>query len=136
MLKKLFDSDIGYSFRSSPVAICSSMIASLCVLGAAFSGLIAPHNPFDLASLILSDARLPPAWSEGGSWRYILGTDDQGRDMLSAILYGMRISLLVSIVSVALSVVIGTSLGLLAGYLGGWLDAFLMRLCDVMLSSA
>ncbi len=134
MLKKLFDSDIGYSFRSSPVAICSSMIASLCVLGAAFSGLIAPHNPFDLASLILSDARLPPAWSEGGSWRYILGTDDQGRDMLSAILYGMRISLLVSIVSVALSVVIGTSLGLLAGYLGGWLDAFLMRLCDVMLS--
>ena len=134
MLKKLFDSDIGYSFRSSPVAICSSMIASLCVLGAAFSGLIAPHNPFDLASLILSDARLPPAWSEGGSWRYILGTDDQGRDMLSAILYGMRISLLVSIVSVALSVLIGTSLGLLAGYLGGWLDAFLMRLCDVMLS--
>ncbi|MFM8629937.1 MAG: ABC transporter permease [Betaproteobacteria bacterium] len=134
MLKKLLDSDIVYSFRSSPVAICSSMIASLCVLGAAFSGLIAPHNPFDLASLILSDARLPPAWSEGGSWRYILGTDDQGRDMLSAILYGMRISLLVSIVSVALSVLIGTSLGLLAGYLGGWLDAFLMRLCDVMLS--
>ena len=134
MLKELLDSDIGYSFRSSPVAIGSSVIASLCVLGAALSGLIAPHNPFDLASLILSDARLPPAWSEGGSWRYILGTDDQGRDMLSAILYGMRISLLVSIVSVALSVLIGTSLGLLAGYLGGWLDAFLMRLCDVMLS--
>ncbi|MFM7283914.1 MAG: ABC transporter permease, partial [Betaproteobacteria bacterium] len=107
MLKKLLDSDIGYSFRSSPVAIGSSVIASLCVLGAALSGLIAPHNPFDLASLILSDARLPPAWSEGGSWRYILGTDDQGRDMLSAILYGMRISLLVSIVSVALSVLIG-----------------------------
>jgi len=134
VLKELLDSDIGYSFRSSPVAIGSSVIASLCVLGAALSGLIAPHNPFDLASLILSDARLPPAWSEGGSWRYILGTDDQGRDMLSAILYGMRISLLVSIVSVALSVLIGTSLGLLAGYLGGWLDAFLMRLCDVMLS--
>lgn len=134
MLKKFLDSDIGYSFRFSPVAIGSSVIASLCVLGAALSGLIAPHNPFDLASLILSDARLPPAWSEGGSWRYILGTDDQGRDMLSAILYGMRISLLVSIVSVALSVLIGTSLGLLAGYLGGWLDAFLMRLCDVMLS--
>ena len=134
MLKKLFDSDIGYSFRSSAVAIGSSVIAGLCVLGAGLSGLIAPHNPFDLASLILSDARLPPAWSEGGSWRYILGTDDQGRDMLSAILYGMRISLLVSIVSVALSGLIGTSLGLLAGYLGGWLDAFLMRLCDVMLS--
>ena len=134
MLKKFFDSDIGYSFRSSAVAIGSSVIAGLCVLGAALSGLIAPHNPFDLASLILSDARLPPAWSEGGSWRYILGTDDQGRDMLSATLYGMRISLLVSIVSVALSVLIGTSLGLLAGYLGGWLDALLMRLCDVMLS--
>jgi peptide/nickel transport system permease protein len=134
VLKKLFDSDIGYSFRSSAVAIGSSVIAGLCVLGAGLSGLIAPHNPFDLASLILSDARLPPAWSEGGSWRYILGTDDQGRDMLSAILYGMRISLLVSIVSVALSGLIGTSLGLLAGYLGGWLDAFLMRLCDVMLS--
>jgi peptide/nickel transport system permease protein len=134
VLKNFFDSDIGYSFRSSPVAIGSSLIAVLCGLGAALSGLIAPHNPFDLASLILSDARLPPAWSEGGSWRYVLGTDDQGRDMLSAILYGMRISLLVSVVSVALSVLIGTSLGLLAGYLGGWLDAFLMRLCDVMLS--
>jgi peptide/nickel transport system permease protein len=134
VLKNFFDSDIGYSFRSSPVAIGSSVIAGLCILGAVLSSLVAPHNPFDLASLILSDARLPPAWSEGGSWRYILGTDDQGRDMLSAILYGMRISLLVSIVSVALSVLIGTSLGLLAGYLGGLLDAFFMRLCDVMLS--
>jgi peptide/nickel transport system permease protein len=104
------------------------------VLGALLADLIAPHNPFDLAALELAHMRLPPVWMEGGLATYLLGTDAQGRDMLSALLYGARISLVVGVVSVALSVLIGVSLGLLAGYLGGRIDGLIMRLCDVMLS--
>jgi peptide/nickel transport system permease protein len=101
---------------------------------AVFANWIAPHNPFDLATLDLSDSRLPPAWIEGGSGKYVLGTDDQGRDILSALMYGSRISLLVGLASVALSVLIGVGLGLLSGFVGGRTDAFIMRVCDVMLS--
>ena len=128
------DSDVGYSFRTSPLAMVAALVAFACVFCAAFAGLVAPHNPFDLSTLVLSDARLPPAWMEGGSRTYLLGTDDQGRDILSALMYGARISLVVGVVSVAFSMVIGVALGLLAGFKGGWIDAFLMRLCDVMLS--
>jgi peptide/nickel transport system permease protein len=128
------DSDVGHSFRTSPTAMVAGLVAFICVFAALFAPWVAPHNPFDLTTLVLSDARLPPAWSEGGSSRYLLGTDDQGRDILSALIYGARISLVVGIVSVLLSVVIGVALGLLAGFLGGWVDGFLMRLCDVMLS--
>ena len=128
------DSDVGYSFRTSPLAMVAALVAFACVFCAAFAGLVAPHNPFDLSTLVLSDARLPPAWMEGGSRAYLLGTDDQGRDILSALMYGARISLVVGAVSVAFSMVIGVALGLLAGFKGGWIDAFLMRLCDVMLS--
>ncbi|MEY3428475.1 MAG: Dipeptide transport system permease protein DppC, partial [Pseudomonadota bacterium] len=78
--------------------------------------------------------RLPPAWSAEGSSKYLLGTDDQGRDILSALMYGTRISLVVGFASVLVSLVLGVGLGLIAGFRGGWLDAFLMRLCDVMLS--
>jgi peptide/nickel transport system permease protein len=95
---------------------------------------VAPHNPLDLATLELGDARLPPAWVEGGSSKYLLGTDSQGRDILSALMYGARISLAVGLASVLLSLLIGVTLGVLAGYRGGWIDAALMRLCDVMLS--
>jgi peptide/nickel transport system permease protein len=133
-LHRWFDSDIGYSFRTSPVAIVAGLIAAICVFCAAFAGLVAPHNPFDLTTLVLSDARLPPAWSDGGSSKYLLGTDDQGRDILSTLMYGARISLVVGLVSTLLSMLIGVSLGLLAGFRGGWVDGFLMRLCDVMLS--
>ncbi len=112
----------------------AAAIAFTCVFCSAFAGLIAPHNPFDLTTLELSDARLPPAWSTGGSAKYLLGTDDQGRDILSALFYGARISLVVGVVSVILSMVIGVALGLLAGFRGGWIDTLLMRLCDVMLS--
>jgi len=137
-MKKTFarwlDSDVGYSFRTSPVAMAAALIALACVFCAVFAGWVSPHNPFDLATLELSDARLPPAWSAEGSAKYLLGTDDQGRDILSAVIYGARISLIVGIVSVALSITVGVVLGLLAGFLGGWLDSFLMRLCDVMLS--
>ncbi len=128
------DSDIGFSFRSSPVAVGAAVVALICLLGALLAPLLAPHNPMDLTTLELSDARLPPAWEAEGRLRFVLGTDDQGRDILSALMYGARISLVVGLISVLLSMVIGVGLGLLAGFRGGWIDAFLMRLCDVMLS--
>ncbi|WP_225783804.1 ABC transporter permease [Xenophilus sp. Marseille-Q4582] len=133
-LARWLDSDVGYSFRTSPVAITAALIAFVCIFCSVFANWVAPHNPFDLASLELGDARLPPMWSEGGSAKYVFGTDDQGRDILSALIYGARISLVVGVVSVLLSVFVGVLLGLLAGFVGGWLDAFLMRVCDVMLS--
>ncbi len=134
LARRWLDSDVGHSFRSSPTAIVAALIALVCLVCAVFAPWVAPHNPFDLATLELSNARLPPAWSEGGSAAFLLGTDDQGRDILSALMYGARISLAVGLVSVLLSVLIGVTLGLLAGYLGGWVDGLLMRLCDVMLS--
>jgi peptide/nickel transport system permease protein len=134
MFRRFLDSDIGYSFRSSSVAMAAGLIAFICLFCAAFAGFVAPHNPFDLATLELADARLPPAWAEAGRAKYLLGTDDQGRDILSALMYGARISLVVSLVAVMCSVTIGVSLGLLAGFIGGWVDTVLMRLCDVMLS--
>jgi peptide/nickel transport system permease protein len=133
-LSRLWDGDIGYSFRTSPVAMVAAAIALICVFGSVFAGFVAPHNPFDLTTLELSDARLPPAWLDGGSTKYLLGTDDQGRDILSALMYGARVSLAVGFASVLLSVVLGVGLGLLAGFYGGWIDSALMRLCDVMLS--
>lgn len=99
-----------------------------------FAPWVAPHNPFDLSTLELSNARLPPAWSAEGTSNFLLGTDDQGRDILSAVMYGARISLAVGLASVLISVVVGVGLGLMAGFLGGWFDEVLMRLCDVMLS--
>ena len=126
--------DVGYSFRTSPTAVFAALIALICVIGALFAPWIAPHNPFDLTTLQLDNARLPPSWSLGGKADYFLGTDDQGRDILSAIMYGARISLAVGLASVILSLLVGVSMGLLAGFLGGWVDGLLMRLCDVMLS--
>ncbi len=132
--RQWWQGDVGYSFRNSPVAMVAAATVLLCMFCAVFAGWVAPHNPFDLTTLELSDARLPPAWYQDGSAKYVLGTDDQGRDILSALMYGARISLAVGILSVILSVLVGVSLGLLAGFLGGWVDTFLMRLCDVMLS--
>jgi len=131
---RAWHSDIGYSFRTSPVAMAAGLIAFACLFCAAFANLVAPHNPFDLATLELSDAFLPPLWLADGNPKYLLGTDDQGRDILSALMFGARISLMVGLASVALSALVGVSLGLLAGFVGGKLDAFIMRVCDVMLS--
>ncbi len=133
-LARFFAGDVWYSFKRSPVAIVAAVLVLICVISAAFAPWLSPHNPFDLATLELSDARLPPAWEEGGSAKYLLGTDDQGRDILSAIMYGARISMLVGLASVVLSVIVGVSLGLLSGFVGGKIDAFIMRVCDVMLS--
>lgn len=129
-----WNSDLVHNFRTSPVAVGAALIAFVCLFCAAFAPWVAPHNPFDLSTLELSDARLPPAWMELGSAKYPLGTDDQGRDILSAVIFGARISLVVGLASVLLSVLVGVSLGLVAGFRGGWVDAALMRLCDVMLS--
>jgi peptide/nickel transport system permease protein len=134
LLLRWLDSDVAYSFRTSPVAIVAALIALVCLFCAVFAPWVAPHNPFDLTTLELSNARLPPAWQADGNASFVLGTDDQGRDILSALMYGARISLAVGLASVLLSVVIGVALGLLAGFLGGWVDGLLMRLCDVMLS--
>ena len=133
-LARFFDGDVWHSFRTSPMAIVAAAIAFVCVFCSVFAPWVAPHNPFDLATLDLSDARLPPAWSEGGKTRYLFGTDDQGRDILSALMYGARISLLVGLASVILSLIVGVGLGLLSGFAGGNVDAFIMRVCDVMLS--
>jgi peptide/nickel transport system permease protein len=112
----------------------SAVVALICILGALFAPWIAPHNPFDLASLNLLDAFKPPSWIEEGEAQYLLGTDDQGRDMLSAIMYGARVSLLVGLSATLFATTLGVTLGLLAGYLGGKLDALLMRICDVQLT--
>ena len=123
-----------FSFRKSPVAIGATLVAALMIFGAVFAPWVAPHQPFDLASLNLNDSLLPPAWSADGRLTNLLGTDDQGRDVLSTILYGSRISLLVGVASVALAMALGIGLGLLSGYVGGRLDAFIMRVADVQLS--
>ena len=133
-LRRFFDGDLWYSFRTSPVAVGAAVVAAIMIVGALFAPWLAPHQPFDLASLSLMDSLLPPAWMEEGQVRYFLGTDDQGRDVLSTILYGSRISLLVGLASVALAMVLGVGLGLLSGYVGGRLDAFIMRVADVQLS--
>ena len=132
--RRLFAGDIWHDFVHSRTAMLAAVVALLCLSGAALAPWLAPHNPFDLATLDLADSHLPPAWMADGRAAYPLGTDDQGRDMLSGLLYGARISLMVGVSAVALSVLIGTAAGLLAGFAGGFVDAALMRLCDVMLS--
>ncbi len=129
-----WNSDVAWSFRHSPVAIVSAIVLATCLFAALFAPWVAPHNPFDLRTLNLSDAFTPPAWEAGGNSTYLLGTDNQGRDLLSTIMFGARISLVLGAVSVVLAVVIGVSLGLLAGFAGGKLDAFIMRVADVQLS--
>src|SRR5690606_33265361 len=133
-LQRFFEGDLWYSFTHSPVAIIAAILTVGMILAAIFAPLIAPHNPYDLASLTIMDASLPPAWETGGDPRFLLGTDDQGRDILSTILYGARISLAVGFFSVIFAMVIGIFLGLVSGYVGGRLDAFIMRVADVQLS--
>ena len=133
-LRRFLDSDLYFSFRTSPVALGATLVAAVMILGAAFATWVAPHNPFDLASLNLNDSLLPPAWSADGRASYLLGTDDQGRDVLSTIMYGSRISLLVGVASVVFAMALGVGLGLISGYVGGRLEAFIMRVADVQLS--
>src|SRR6266700_1527278 len=129
-----WDSDLAYNFRHSPVAVVSAVVLFICLGAALFAPWVAPHNPFDLATLNLLDALSPPHGFPGAKPEYLLGTDDQGRDVLSAIMFGARISLLVGLASVVFAMLLGITLGLIAGYGGGKLDAFIMRVADVQLS--
>jgi len=133
-LRRAWEHDLAWSFRRSPVTILAAFLTLVCVGSALFAPWIAPHSPFDSATLNLSDGFTPPAWTEKGSTKYLLGTDDQGRDVLSTIIYGARISLGVGLAAVLFSAALGVSLGLLSGYLGGRLDAFIMRVADIQLS--
>ncbi|HEY1328538.1 MAG TPA: ABC transporter permease [Casimicrobiaceae bacterium] len=133
-LARLFDSDVAYSFRRTPGAIVSAAILLAFVVVALLAPWIAPQNPFDPAAVNLLDARIPPAWLDGGQMRYPLGTDGQGRDLLSVLMYGLRISLLVSFCATLFALAVGVTLGLVSGYAGGWVDQLIMRLADVQLS--
>jgi peptide/nickel transport system permease protein len=133
-LAKILDSDLWFSFTRSPIVVGSAVVALLMILAAVCAPLIAPQNPFDLTQVSLMDASTPPAWAETGDPKFLLGTDDQGRDILSTILYGSRLSLLVGFASVIVSTVLGVALGLIAGYAGGRTDAIIMRIADVQLS--
>ncbi len=126
--------DLAYSFRRSPVTIVAAVLTVVCFGGALFAPWLAPTNPFDPASLDLNAAFAPPAWIEKGSAAHPLGTDDQGRDLLSTILYGARISLEVGLAAVLFAMVLGVSLGLISGYFGGRVDAVIMRIADIQLS--
>jgi len=128
------DSDLYFSFTRSRMVVLSAWFTVIFVLAAVCAPLLAPQNPFDLATLNLSDAFKPPFWIEGGEAAFPLGSDDQGRDVLSTIMFGSRTSLLVGFCSVLFAMTLGISLGLLAGYVGGAVDAVIMRIADVQLS--
>ncbi len=133
-LGRALDSDLLWNFRHSAVAVVSTLIVLVCIGGAVLAPLVAPYNPFDLASLNLMDSMIPPAFLADGSMAHVLGTDDQGRDLLSGILYGMRISLVVGLSAVVFATVVGLAIGLVAGYVGGITDAVLMRMADIQLT--
>jgi len=134
VLKRFFDSDLFYSYRQSTVTIVASILTLLIFICSIGAPLIAPQNPFDMGSLDLMDSHIPPTWDEEGDARFLLGTDDQGRDLFSAILYGSRISLLVGFSSVIFALILGVGLGLISGYMGGTLDAVIMRVAEVQIS--
>jgi len=134
MYRRVVDSDLWFSFSRSPTVVVATAVTTIMMMAALFAPLIAPQDTFDLTSLSILDAHIPPAWMAADDHRFLLGSDDQGRDVLSAILYGARISIGVGFASIALALVLGVSLGLLAGYIGGRLDALIMRTAEIQLS--
>ncbi|MGD9808225.1 MAG: ABC transporter permease [Deferribacterales bacterium] len=133
-MSKFKDSYLWYSFKKDKVAIVSFVVIVLLVLIAVFAPLISPYNPYDPHNIDVMNSELPPMWMPNGDPAFMLGTDNQGRDLLSTMIYGMRISLLIGIGAVVLQSIIGVSIGLVAGYFGGKLDSFFMRMADVQLS--
>jgi peptide/nickel transport system permease protein len=134
-LYRIWDSDVAASFRRSPVAIISGLVALVIVLAAVFAPWIAPTNPYDPSSLNLMDGFTPPMQPNAFTGNtYLMGADNQGRDVFSTILYGARISLFVGVSAVLLAMALGITAGLVAGYRGGWVDSLLMRVADVQLS--
>ena len=133
MCSRVFESDLWYSFRMSPVALGAAISAVLIVVAVSAAPWII-HDPFDLSTVDIMDAAQPPAWAPGGTWQFPLGSDDQGRSVLATILYGTRVSLVVGVLSVLFAMVLGVALGLVAGFAGGAADMLIMRLADIQLS--
>ncbi len=128
------ENELLYLFLNSRVAQIAALIALLSVGGAALAPVLSPTDPYNIANIDIMDSLMPPAWSDGSDDRFLIGTDDQGRDLLSAILYGTRLSLFVGLLSITFASVLGVSIGLMAGYFGGRFDTFVMRIADVQLS--
>jgi peptide/nickel transport system permease protein len=133
-LRRALDSDIFYSFRRSRMTMIAAGVTILFFLLAIFASVLAVQNPFDPAQLQLMNSRISPLWTADGQSPFLLGTDEQGRDVLSAILYGLRISLTVGVLGMLLAATIGITLGLVAGYVGGAVDSVIMRIADVQLT--
>jgi peptide/nickel transport system permease protein len=133
-VRRVTDHDIFYSFTRSPVTILACFATLVILLSSVFAPWLTPHDPFNPASLDLMEAFTPPVWIEDGTWKYPLGTDDQGRDILSTIMYGNRISLIVGFFAVLFSMLIGVTLGTVSGYVGGWFEVVTMRLADAQLT--
>lgn len=123
-----------HHIRRDKAFLLSALVFAFLILGSFFAPIFAPSDPYDLASIDIMNSEMPPSWTEEGSREFLLGTDNQGRDLLSTILYGLRISLIISIAAVLLQSILGIVLGLIAGYYGGIIDAFIMRLADIQLS--
>ena len=133
-IARMLDSDIWHSFKSSPITMVAAFVVFVMTAAALLAPWIAPMNPFDPAQVFLMNANIPPRWMHGGDPQFLLGTDDQGRDLYSAILYGLRVSIFVGVIGVAIACSIGVTLGLMAGFFGGRVDSFIMRIADVQLT--
>jgi peptide/nickel transport system permease protein len=133
-LARALESDMWWSFRRSKITMLAGLVTAVFLLGALLAPWIAPHDPFNPATINLLDSLTPPSWEEGGDARFLLGTDDQGRDILSTIMFGARISLAVGFAGVMLAAILGITLGLIAGYAGGAVDTLIMRIADVQLT--
>ncbi|KKA45006.1 ABC transporter permease [Salinivibrio sp. KP-1] len=132
--QRFLGSDFFYHFKRDKVAIASFTIFMVFLLLAVFAPLVSPTNPYDLMAIDIMDSELPPVWMEWSDPRFLLGTDNQGRDILSTIIYGLRISLTIGLCAVGLQLILGTVIGLSAGYFGGRIDSFFMRIADIQLS--
>lgn len=134
VINKIINNDIGYSFVKSKIAVISTIVFLTILICSTFAELIAPYNPFDPVNVSLLDAFTPPVWVDGGSTNFVLGTDQQGRDMLSTIIYGSRISLIVGFASILFAMSLGTFLGVTSGFFGGRYEIVVMRFTDVQLT--
>ncbi len=134
VINKIINNDIGYSFVKSKIAVISTIVFLTILICSTFAELFAPYNPFDPVNVSLLDAFTPPVWADGGSTNFVLGTDQQGRDMLSTMIYGSRISLIVGFASILFAMLLGTFLGVTSGFFGGRYEIIVMRFTDVQLT--
>ena len=130
-LSAVMNSDVVYSFLHSRITVAAAVVTAIIVLAAILAPVIAPHDPYDLRELSLLDSHNPPAWLNGGDMRFLLGTDDQGRDVFSTILYGSRQSIMIGVMATLFAAALGIVLGLIAGYAGGSIDTVIMRAADI-----